>query len=80
MKLDYLVILDIIGTIAFALSGFIVAAKHKFDILGIIVISYVTAFGGGVIRDLLVDRPPFIFFNLIPYYYCIFNDCYCSIT
>ena len=66
MNLDYTVLIDIIGTVAFALSGFIVAAKERLDILGILVVSYVTAFGGGVIRDLLVDRPPFIFSETYP--------------
>lgn len=64
--MDYTIILDIIGTIAFALSGYILASKAKFDILGVVVISFVTAFGGGVIRDLLVNRVPFIFHESYP--------------
>jgi len=58
--------LDIIGTIAFALSGYILASKAKYDILGILVVSFITAFGGGVVRDLLVDRVPFIFQKTYP--------------
>lgn len=64
--MEYLLIFDIIGIIAFALSGYILASKANFDILGIILITYVSSFGGGVIRDLLVDRPPFIFQESLP--------------
>lgn len=62
----YTTILDIIGTIAFSLSGYILASKARYDILGVIVISLITAFGGGVMRDLLVDRTPFIFKQTYP--------------
>ncbi|QOY52661.1 trimeric intracellular cation channel family protein [Candidatus Sulfurimonas baltica] len=64
--MQYTVFLDIIGTIAFALSGYILAAKAKYDILGILVIAFITAFGGGVVRDLLVDRMPYIFHKTYP--------------
>lgn len=64
--MQYTVFLDIIGTIAFALSGYILAAKAKYDILGILVITFITAFGGGVVRDLLVDRMPYIFHKTYP--------------
>jgi len=64
--LEYIFLIDIIGTVAFALSGFIIAAREKLDLLGILVVTYITAFGGGVIRDLLVDRRPFIFSETYP--------------
>lgn len=64
--MEFITVLDIIGTIAFALSGYILASKHKLDILGISILSYITAFGGGVVRDLLVDRTPFIFSETYP--------------
>jgi len=64
--LDLITFLDIIGTIAFALSGYILAARAKLDLLGISILSYITAFGGGVIRDILIDRTPFIFTETYP--------------
>lgn len=64
--MDLITILDIIGTIAFALSGYILAARANLDFLGILILSYISAFGGGVIRDLLVDRMPFIFSETYP--------------
>ncbi len=64
--MEYTVFLDIIGTIAFSLSGYILAAKARYDILGILVVSFITAFGGGVVRDLLTNRVPFIFHETYP--------------
>lgn len=66
LLIDYTIFLDIIGTIAFSLSGYILAAKARYDILGIIVITFMTAFGGGVVRDLLTSRTPFIFHENYP--------------
>lgn len=63
---DYTIILDIIGTVAFSLSGYILGARAGYDILGILVVAFMTAFGGGVVRDLLTDRVPFIFHETYP--------------
>ncbi|MEA2073081.1 MAG: trimeric intracellular cation channel family protein [Campylobacterota bacterium] len=63
---DYTIALDIIGTVAFSLSGYILAAKARFDILGVVVIAFMNAFGGGVVRDLLTNRVPFIFHETYP--------------
>lgn len=46
-----------IGTIAFAVSGAIVAMEEEYDILGVYVLGLVTAFGGGIIRNLLIGVP-----------------------
>ena len=57
MTIDVWDILSIIGTIAFALSGAIVAMEEDFDILGLFILGFVTAFGGGAIRNLLIGLP-----------------------
>ena len=57
MTIDVWDILSIIGTIAFALSGAIVAMEEGFDILGLFILGFVTAFGGGAIRNLLIGLP-----------------------
>lgn len=58
----YIVIFDIIGTIAFAISGALVAIEKKMDLLGVIILGIVTAVGGGVIRDLTLGiNPPLTF-------------------
>ena len=58
-----LFILEIIGTIAFAVSGAFVAVKAKFDIFGVIVVGCITAIGGGIMRDTLIGSVPPQIFN-----------------
>ncbi|SIQ81183.1 Uncharacterized membrane protein YeiH [Paenibacillus macquariensis] len=48
---------SIIGTIAFAMSGAFVAMEEEYDILGVIVLGLVTAFGGGIVRNVLIGVP-----------------------
>jgi uncharacterized membrane protein YeiH len=56
--------LDLLGTIAFAASGALAGVRRGMDLLGVIVLGIVTATGGGVVRDLLLnDTPPFCFKN-----------------
>ena len=50
--------LNIIGVIAFSLSGVLKGLKHQLDIFGIIVLGTITATGGGIIRDILLNRTP----------------------
>jgi len=50
-------ILNIIGTIAFAISGAIIAMEEDYDILGICILGLTTAFGGGLIRNILIGLP-----------------------
>ncbi len=47
--------IDILGTIAFAISGVLTATKKRMDIFGIFIIAFVTAMGGGTLRDVLID-------------------------
>ncbi|GAB3475024.1 trimeric intracellular cation channel family protein [Nocardiopsis coralliicola] len=58
-------VLDLLGAFAFAVSGALVAVQRGFDIVGIAVLACCTAFGGGVVRDLLIgDTPPAAFVDL----------------
>ncbi|MFJ7638489.1 trimeric intracellular cation channel family protein [Peribacillus sp. NPDC097264] len=50
-------VLTFIGTIAFAISGTIIAMEEEYDILGVYILGIVTAFGGGAIRNLLIGVP-----------------------
>ena len=52
-------ILEIIGTVAFGASGLIAAARKKLDMVGVVLLVLVTAFGGGTLRDILLNRHPF---------------------
>lgn len=53
----YLVI-DILGTVAFAISGVLVAMEKKLDLFGVLIIAFVTAIGGGTLRDFLIGNTP----------------------
>ena len=48
-----------LGVAAFAVSGVVVAIRKKMDLVGICVCGFLTAFGGGTLRDVLIDRRPF---------------------
>ncbi len=52
-------LLELIGTVAFAISGIRLASAKEFDWFGAMVVGFVTAVGGGTLRDLLLDLPPF---------------------
>ena len=59
-----MLILELLGTIAFSISGAIEAMKKKMDLLGVLVLGLVTAVGGGIIRDLIIgELPPASFRN-----------------
>lgn len=63
--------LDILGTIAFAISGALVAMRKKFDPFGVFIISFATAIGGGTLRDVLIGTQPVGWMNNIHYVYAI---------
>ncbi len=48
-------IIDILGTISFSISGVLTALKKRMDLFGIFIIAFVTAVGGGTLRDVLID-------------------------
>lgn len=51
-------VFEILGTVAFAISGAMVAIEKKMDMLGVVILGVTTAVGGGIIRDLLVGVTP----------------------
>ena len=53
-----LYILDLFGTVVFAITGALVARKKRMDIFGVLVVALVTALGGGTLRDLLLGATP----------------------
>ncbi|BDB23378.1 hypothetical protein Tamer19_10110 [Cupriavidus sp. TA19] len=52
-------IMEVIGVLAFAVSGVVDARKQRLDVVGTFVVAFATAFGGGTLRDVLLDRRPF---------------------
>lgn len=59
MDMNFTMLLDLIGTFAFAISGIRLASKKQIDWFGAYVIGLVTAIGGGTLRDLLLGVTPF---------------------
>jgi len=66
--LQVLTVASFVGSVAFAISGFLVGARKGLDVMGIFILAFLTANGGGVIRDLLVDRPPAVLFTMTPFW------------
>lgn len=58
MQFSIFTLLDILGTLAFALSGATLAIKKQFDFFGVFVLAFVTSVGGGTIRDILIGLSP----------------------
>lgn len=54
-------IMELLGTIAFAISGSLVAISSKLDMFGVSFLACITAFGGGIFRDILIDTTPYVF-------------------
>lgn len=57
-------IFELLGTVAFAISGAMEGIRHKMDLFGVAMLGLVTAIGGGVLRDVVIgDTPPRVFRN-----------------
>lgn len=54
-----LIVAEGVGVLAFGMSGLLLAARKQLDVVGVVVLVFLTAFGGGTLRDVLLDRRPF---------------------
>ena len=59
----FITVLELIGTLSFAVSGAMTALKKHMDVLGVCVLGLVTACGGGVLRDILMGNLPPVMFR-----------------
>jgi len=64
--------LDLLGTAAFAISGALFAIKKRMDTFGVLIIAFVTAVGGGTLRDVLINADSITWMSHINYIYTIF--------
>lgn len=64
-------IIDILGTVAFAISGVLVALNKKMDPFGVLIIAFVTAVGGGTLRDVMIGIEPVSWIKNMTYVYVI---------
>ena len=66
-------IIDILGTIAFTISGVLVALDKRMDVFGVLIIGFVTAVGGGTLRDVLIGETPVFWMQNMTFIYVIFS-------
>ena len=67
-------IVDILGTIAFAISGVLVAMDKRMDAFGVLIIAFVTAVGGGTLRDVMIGLEPVSWMRNMTFVYVIIGS------
>jgi len=67
MKHEFLKLIDILGTVAFAISGVSAAMQKKLDLFGVLIIAFITAIGGGTLRDMMIGDLPVSWIRNIDY-------------
>lgn len=67
MKLEFLKLIDVLGTIAFAVSGVFAGMQKKLDVFGVLIVAFITAIGGGTIRDMMIGDLPVSWIRNINY-------------
>ena len=66
--MDIFTLASWIGGIVFVLSGFLLGVRKELDLMGIFILSMLTANGGGAVRDVLVNRTPNVLVDLSAFY------------
>ena len=69
-------VFDFVGIVAFALSGVFEGMKRRIDPVGVFIVAFSTAFGGGLLRDILIDRRPFYWIDHELYVVACFIICF----
>ncbi len=64
LPIDVYMLANIVGTIAFAFSGFLVGVRKELDVMGVFILSMLTANGGGAVRDVLLNRTPWVLVDI----------------
>ncbi|WP_318312449.1 trimeric intracellular cation channel family protein [Flagellimonas crocea] len=64
--------IDVLGTVAFAISGVLVAMEKRLDLFGVLIIAFVTAIGGGTLRDMMIGNMPVAWMQDLTYVITIF--------
>ena len=59
-----MMVLEIVGVIAFSIAGSVVAIDKEMDVVGVVFLAMITSFGGGIMRDLIMGRTPLFFTSL----------------
>lgn len=78
--MSWIYFVDLFGTGIFAISGVVTAIQKKFDLVGTLIIGFVTAIGGGTLRDMLIGRFPVGWLNDRNYLLVILAGCVIAYT
>ncbi|MBB1140920.1 trimeric intracellular cation channel family protein [Myroides sp. WP-1] len=70
--LSFFEILDLLGTVAFAISGALAGRERKLDLFGMVILAFATAVGGGTIRDMMIGITPVFWLTDLNYFYATF--------
>lgn len=79
MELEFIDYIQLSGTVAFAVSGGLAGIHKKLDPFGVLIISFATALGGGMLRDVLIGSTPVVWMRDISYFYCVIIGYFISI-
>jgi len=71
MKYELLKLIDLLGTVAFAVSGVFAAMQKRLDAFGILIIAFITSVGGGTLRDMMIGDLPVSWMKNISYFVII---------
>ena len=72
--------IELLATLTFALSGIMEAARKRMDVVGVCVVGFLAAFGGGTLRDILLDQRPFFWVENEIVMWAVLVLCILSIT
>lgn len=74
------IVIEIAATVAFAISGLLEAARKRLDAIGVVMVAGLTAFGGGTLRDVLLDRRPFFWVEHANWLWLLLAMCACAMA
>ena len=71
-------VVEVAATLAFALSGLLAGARKQLDVVGLCVVAGLSAFGGGTLRDVLLDRRPFFWVEHADWLWALMALCFAA--
>ena len=69
--MNFVEIFELVGVVAFAMSGVLVGIGYGFDVFGIFILAFLTALGGGLFRDMMLGQEPPVCFTHFSYIICV---------
>ena len=67
--------IEALATVAFAFSGLVAAARKRLDAVGVVTVAWLAAFGGGTLRDILLQRRPFFWVEQASWLWALLGLC-----